>query len=97
MATVDDLTISYSDDGIETVRELGKEVLSKGAWCTVAYRYQELNKKEGRFGPDKYSLRRYQKKNDAYQMRSKFNISSKEQAHKIIDVLTQWIAEGENQ
>ncbi len=39
--TIDDLTIAYSEDGTETTRELGKEVLSKGAWTTIMFRYQD--------------------------------------------------------
>ena len=38
---VSDLTISYFEDGQEVVKELNKEVLSKGAWATVIYRYIE--------------------------------------------------------
>jgi hypothetical protein len=51
-----------------------------------------VDAKKNEFGPDKYSIRRYQKKDDAYKMRSKFNISSKDQAEKIIQALQTWIA-----
>ena len=39
-STVDELTVSYTEDGIEVVKELDKVVLSKGAWSTVIFRYQ---------------------------------------------------------
>ncbi|HHF7346294.1 TPA: hypothetical protein ACPSKB_002735 [Legionella feeleii] len=91
--TIDDLTIAYSEDGTETTRELGKEVLSKGAWTTIMFRYQDWDNSKKEFGPIKYSIRRYQKRNNQYWMKSKFNISSEEQARKIIDVLTNWLAE----
>ncbi|HHF7347992.1 TPA: hypothetical protein ACPSKE_001160 [Legionella feeleii] len=91
--TIDDLTIAYSEDGTETTRELGKEVLSKGAWTTIMFRYQDWDNSKKEFGPIKYSIRRYQKRNNQYWMKSKFNISSEEQARKIIDVLTTWLAE----
>ncbi|MCC5014186.1 MULTISPECIES: hypothetical protein [unclassified Legionella] len=91
--TIDDLTIAYSEDGTETTRELGKEVLSKGAWTTIMFRYQDWDASKKEFGPIKYSIRRYQKRNNQYWMKSKFNISSEEQARKIIDVLTTWLAE----
>ncbi|MFW2569542.1 MULTISPECIES: hypothetical protein [Legionella] len=91
--TIDDLTIAYSEDGTETTRELGKEVLSKGAWTTIMFRYQDWDTSKKEFGPIKYSIRRYQKRNNQYWMKSKFNISSEEQARKIIDVLTTWLAE----
>lgn len=89
--TIDDITIRYEEDGIETVQELGKHILSKGAWTTIIFRYQEWNRADKNYGPVKYSIRRYQKRNDQYWMKSKFNISSDEQARKIIDILTQWL------
>ena len=91
--TIDDLTIAYSEDGTETTRELGKEVLSKGAWTTIMFRCQAWDTSKKEFGPIKYSIRRYQKRNNQYWMKSKFNISSEEQAREIIDVLTTWLAE----
>jgi hypothetical protein len=39
--TVDELTVTYEEGGVETVKELDKKVLTKGAWATVMYRYQE--------------------------------------------------------
>ena len=92
-STVDELTVRYEEDGVELVKELDKIVLTKGAWATIIYRYQDWNKKEEAYGPDKYTIRRYQKRNDQYWQKSKFNISSKDQALKIIDALQQWIGE----
>jgi hypothetical protein len=91
--TVDELTISYFDGDIETVKELDKKVLTKGAWATVMYRYQEWNKAKEIYGADKYTIRRYQKRNGEYQQKSKFNISSTDQAQSIIAVLQDWIKE----
>ncbi|ASQ46839.1 hypothetical protein [Legionella clemsonensis] len=90
--TIDDLTIAYSENGIETVKELDKHVLSKGAWTTILFRYQDWDNARQDFGPVKYSIRRYQKKNNQYWMKSKFNISSEDQARKIIEVLSQWLS-----
>ena len=94
MATsVDELTINYSEDGIDIVKELDKVVLSKGAWSTVMFRYQEWNRAKGEYGGDKYSIRRYQKRNGEYQQKSKFNISSQDQAKAIIEALQNWTQE----
>ncbi len=90
--TVDELTISYLDGDIETVKELDKKVLTKGAWATVIYRYQDWNRSKEEYGPDKYTIRRYQKRNGEYQQKSKFNISSKDQAKSIIAALEDWVA-----
>ncbi len=91
--TIDDLTIAFSEDQTEKTRELGKQVLSKGAWTTILYRYQEWEEVKQAFGPTKYSIRRYQKRNQQYWQKSKFNISSQDQAQKIIDILSTWLAE----
>lgn len=90
--TIDDLTIAYTENGTETTKELGKHVLTKGAWTTIMFRYQDWDNAKNTFGPVKYSIRRYQKRNNQYWMKSKFNISSDDQAKKIIDVLTEWLA-----
>lgn len=92
-ATIEDLTINYEEDGVLVVKETGKEVLSKGAWTTVLYRFQNLDRKTGEYGKDMYTIRRYQKRQGEYLMKSKFNISSKEQAKKISDILLKWIGE----
>jgi hypothetical protein len=89
-STVDELSISYTEDGIEVVKELDKEILSKGAWSTVIFKYQDWNRSKGEYGPDKYTIRRYQKRNGEYMPKSKFNISSKDQAKSIIAALEKW-------
>lgn len=91
--TVDELTVTYEDAGVVTVKELDKKVLSKGAWATVIYRYQDWDRSKEQYGPDKYTIRRYQKRNGEYQQKSKFNISSRDQAKSIIAALEEWIAE----
>ncbi len=92
-STVDELTIAYTEDGTDIVKELDKQVLSKGAWSTVIFRYQEWNRTKGEYGPEKYSIRRYQKRNGEYMQKSKFNISSKDQARSVVAALEKWIAD----
>ena len=92
-ATIEDLTINYEEDGVQVVKETGKEVLSKGAWTTILFRFQNLDRKTGEFGKDLYTIRRYQKRQGEYLMKSKFNISSSEQAKKIIEILEKWTSE----
>jgi len=91
--TVDELTVEYKEGDDITVKQLDKIVLTKGAWATLIYRYQDLDRKTGEFGADKYTIRRYQKRNGEYSQRSKFNISSKDQATKIMAALSKWIDE----
>ena len=90
--TVDDLTIEYIEDGITTVKQIDKQILTKGAWSTVVYRYQDWDRAKQEYGKDKYSIRRYQKRNGQYQQKSKFNVSSPDQARKLVVILNDWLA-----
>lgn len=90
-ASIDDLTVEYTEDGVVTVKELDKVVLTKGAWCTILYKLQNWNKTKQEYSPVSYSIRRYQKREGVYQQRSKFNISSNDQAEKIVEHLSLWL------
>ncbi len=90
---VNDLTVNYEEDGVLLVKELDKKVLTKGAWSTVIFRYQDWDKAKGDYGPDRFTIRRYQKRGGEYVQKSKFNISSKDQAQSLIGALQDWIAD----
>jgi len=92
-SNVEDLTVDYTDGEIQTVKELDKEVLTKGAWATVLFKYREWDRRKEAYGPDKYTIRRYQKREGVYQQKSKFNISSKDQARGLITILQKWVDE----
>lgn len=98
MATdAEDLTVDYEDGGMLVSKQLDKIILTKGAWSTIIYRYQDWDRKKEVYGPDKYSIRRYQKRNGEYQQKSKFNISSADQARKIVAALQSWIPQEESE
>lgn len=90
-ATPEELTIRYSEGEQELVKELDKAILSRGAWTTILYRYQEWEPAKQAYSADKYSIRRYQKRNGEYLPKAKFNISSIEQARSIVETLQGWI------
>ena len=90
---VNELTVNYEEDGVLVVKELDKKILSKGAWSTVIFRYQDWDKAKNDYGPDRFTIRRYQKRNGEYMQKSKFNISSKDQAQSLIEALQGWIAD----
>lgn len=92
--TIDELSVNYVDGGVQTVKELDKVVLSKGAWTTILFRYQDWDARKEEYGPERYTIRRYQKRSGQYNMRSKFNISSRDQARQIISALQQWTQDG---
>lgn len=91
-STPEEISISYSEGGVEVVKELDKAVLTKGAWTTILFRYQDWDARKNEYSKDRYSIRRYQKRNGEYQQKSKFNISSPDQARQLIEVLERWLA-----
>jgi len=90
-STVDELTIEYRDGDQITVKELDKKVLTKGAWATLIYKYQDWEPAKQQYSPDRFTIRRYQKRNGEYQQKSKFNLSSRDQAEKVIAALQGWL------
>jgi hypothetical protein len=88
---IDELTVQYEEDGLVTVKELDKKVLTKGAWSTIIYRYQDWDRRKEEYSKDKYTIRRYQKRSGQYMQKSKFNISSQDQARAIIEALQGWM------
>ena len=90
-STPDTLSVEYEENGQILTKELDKVILTKGAWTTIVFRYQELDTETDAYGPDKYTIRRYKKAGGEYRMQSKFNISSSDQARKIVEVLSGWL------
>ena len=93
--TIDELTVTYTDGGIEVVQELDKAILSKGAWTTILFRFREWDRSKEQYGPEKYTIRRYQKRSGEFRQQSKFNISSRAQALGLIEALQKWVNETE--
>jgi hypothetical protein len=89
--TINDITIEYKEGDQVLVKELNKEILTKGAWTTIMFEYQDWITKNNDYGPRKFSIRRYQKKEGSYRAKSKFNITNAEQAKKIIRILSKWV------
>jgi hypothetical protein len=87
----EDLTVNYSEAGQQLVEELDRQVLSKGGWTTILFRYREWDPKKEAFGDDKFTIRRYQKRGGEYRQQSKFNISSRDQARQIVETLERWL------
>ncbi len=91
--TIDEVSYNYEDEGKLVRREVKKEILTRGAWCTVMFLYEELDRKTESWGAPKISIVRFKKANGAYRKQSSFNISSQKQATQIMDVMKRWYAE----
>jgi hypothetical protein len=92
--TVDEISIDWKDEnGQQLVKQVKKEVLTSGAWSTIMFMYQDLDKKKGEFGPKKIRVARYQKRGGKFIPQSKFNISSARQAKQVVEIIQDWLAE----
>ena len=91
--TIDEITINYEEDGVQVVKELDKVVLTKGAWSTIIFKFQQWEKGKEKYSEDKYTIRRYRKMKGSYSQQSKFNISARKQAGQLAEILKKWSEE----
>ena len=95
--TIAELTIEWKEpDGTVAVKELDKQVLTKGSWTTIMYKYKERNRTSGEFGAPKVRIQRYRKRDGRFLPQSKFNITNAKQARKIVEVLQGWFGESDD-
>ena len=92
-ASIEDITINYEENDVLLVKELDKQVLTKGAWTTIIFKYQQWEPAKESYSQIRFTIRRYRKIRGQYMQQSKFNISSIDQAKKIIESLERWIEE----
>lgn len=86
---LEDITLERYEEGELVVKEEARQILSKGAWSTVAYKYRE-RQADGEFGDAKVRLVRYQKRKGKYNVHSRFNITGPKQVHQLLDLLSEW-------
>jgi len=92
--TLDEISYDYEDEGRLVRREVAREVLSKGAWATLMFLFEELDRKTETWRAPKIAIVRYKKWNGQYRKQSSFNISSEKQARSIIAAIENWYREG---
>ena len=88
--TIEELTYDYEEDGRLTRKQLDKAVLTKGAWATVMFLFQEMDKATGDYKAPKMAIVRFKKSNGVYRKQSGFNISSEKQARLIGETFESW-------
>jgi hypothetical protein len=91
--SIDDITYDYEEDGRLVRKELKREILSKGAWSTVMFLFQELDRQKDEWRAPKIAIVRYKKWNGVYRKQTSFNISSEKQARQIIAAIDKWYSE----
>lgn len=88
---IDEITINFEDEsGTLLVKELAKEVLTRGSWSTIMFLYQDYDSKTEGYSEPKATIRRYRKSGGQFRQQSKFNISGKKQARQISEILQKW-------
>ena len=92
--TIEELTYNYEDEGKLVRREVDREVLSKGAWSTIMFKFEELDRKTDEWKPAKIAIVRYKKSGGVYRKQSSFNISSEKQARAIVGTIEKWFPPG---
>jgi hypothetical protein len=92
--TIDELTYNYEEEGRLVRKEINRAVLSKGAWATVMFLYQELDRQTEQYRDPKAAIVRFKKWNGVYRKQSSFNISSRKQAQQVMEVLERWYGTG---
>lgn len=92
---VDEITVEYEEEGIQVVKEEAKEIIARGAWPVLMFKYREWSRAENAFGAPKYTIRKYRKRNGSYRIEAKFNIGKPEQAIEIARTLSAWASADE--
>jgi hypothetical protein len=92
--TIEELTFNYEDEGRLVRKEIDRAVLSKGAWATLMFLYQELDRQTEQYREPKIAIVRFKKWNGIYRKQSSFNISSRKQAQQILEVIEKWYGPG---
>jgi hypothetical protein len=82
--SLDELTASFTQLGVELRRQLSKEIIFKdrGPWASVAFKYQTRGKSN--WEPPRVMLAFFKKMEGFFTRYSYFNIRSKSEALKII-------------
>lgn len=90
---INDITVTYEEDGDVLVEELEKVILNRGAWTSILFRYRERDRQSGQMGPPKATLRRYQKYQGVFKKRDAINLSA-DTARTLVETLNQWLEGG---
>ena len=85
---IDDLVLEYDEEtGIE---ELGRRVLSRGPWTTVAFLVKTRRGPETDWEGPFLWLHRYQKVAQGWKLVSRFHTTEKAQLEELLDALKGW-------
>ncbi len=85
---LEDLVLEYDEEtGLE---ELGRQVLSRGPWSTLAFLVRTRNGPDVPWEGPFLWLHRYQKVSQGWKLVSRFHTTSPEQLENLLDALDGW-------
>ena len=85
---IDDLVLEYDEEtGIE---EVGRRVLSRGPWTTMAFLVKTRNGPDASWEDPFLWLHRYQKVAQGWKLVSRFHTTETEQLDNLLDALKRW-------
>lgn len=85
---IDDLVLEYDEEaGIE---ELGRRVLSRGSWTSVAFLVKTRRSPEASWEGPFLWLHRYQKVPQGWKLASRFHTTDKAQLEQLLEAIQEW-------
>lgn len=85
---LDDLLLDHDEEG--GLEELGRRVLSRGPWTTVAYLVRTRKGPEADWEGPLLWLHRYQKVPQGWKLVSRFQTTERAQLDKLVQALKDW-------
>ncbi len=85
---IDDLVLEHDEES--ALEELGRRVLSRGPWTTVAFLVRTRSGPEAAWEGPFLWLHRYQKVAQGWKLVSKFHTTSGEQLGALLEALGDW-------
>ncbi len=89
--SLDELSYDLEEDGALVRRTLEQSVLRRGAWATVLFLYQELDREASVWRAAKIAVVRFQKMHGRYRKHSSFPIATEAEARELLSVIEAWL------
>jgi len=85
---IDDLVLEYDEES--AIEELGRRVLSRGPWTTVAFLVKTRSGPDAPWEGPCLWLHRYQKVAQGWKLVSRFHTTEREQLAGLLEALESW-------
>jgi hypothetical protein len=89
-ADLDDLTYDREEEGVLVRKQLDRVIVTQGAWATVMFLYQELDRGAGAYRAPQMTIVRFRKWRGGYRKHAAFNLANEAQARQLTAVFERW-------